>query len=61
MVPAVTAAASWQATVRILSECEPRRDDRQREGSEQQDGKKAAHDRTILSVRRSRTAREGAG
>jgi hypothetical protein len=40
---AVAAAAERKVCVRVLSECEQRRDGREAEGCEQQDGEKAAH------------------
>ena len=51
VVLAVTAAAGRKAGVWILRECQPRRDERKREGSEQQDGKKATHYVDGFSVR----------
>ena len=59
MMLAVAAAACRKASVRILRECQQRRNQREREGREQQDGEEASHgkNRTVsvyVFVRRSR-------
>jgi hypothetical protein len=46
MMLAVAAAAGRKASVRILRECQQRRNHREREGREQQDGQQASHDRS---------------
>jgi hypothetical protein len=43
MMLAVTTAACRQAGIRILRKCEQRRNQRKREGREQQDGEQASH------------------
>jgi hypothetical protein len=45
MMLAVTTATCWQASLRILRKCEQRRNQRKREGREQQDGEQASHGR----------------
>lgn len=47
----MTAAAGGKPGVVILRKCESRRQERKREGSEQQDGEKATHQADEFSVR----------